>query len=149
MEQAHQVRPSFDETYMELAFGLRKRSTCKRGKVGVVLCVGNVPIGMGYNGSLPGQPHCEDPGMDCDVETNVHGNGCTRTVHAESNVIAHCARRGISTAGTTLYCTHSPCLACAKLVIASGIQRFVYTTPYRDASGLTVLYNNNIEVEIM
>lgn len=142
-------RPTFDDVYLEIAHVLRRRSTCKRGKVGVVLTVDGVPIGMGYNGALPGQPHCEDPGMDCDIDRNVHNAGCTRTLHAEVNTIAHCARRGITTTGATMYCTHSPCKPCAHLVVAAGIRRYVYTTPYRDASGLTVLHNNGVEVEIV
>lgn len=141
------ARPSFDDLYIEVAHLLRRRSTCKRGKVGVVICRDSVPIGMGYNGSLPGEPHCID--LDCDVESNTHTSGCTRTVHAEANAIAHCARFGISTRGSVMYCTHSPCKKCAQLVIAAGVVRFVYTTPYRDESGLHVLYENGVEVCIV
>lgn len=142
------MRPGFDSTYLDIAHILRKRSTCKRGKVGVVICQANVPIAMGYNGSLPGQPHCDDDGMDCDVERNVHSAGCTRTVHAEANAIAHCARRGIATAGGVMYCTHSPCKNCAQLVVSAGVSRYVYSTPYRDETGLHLLYENEIEVHI-
>jgi dCMP deaminase len=138
------VRPSFDEIYLEMAHVLRRRSTCKRGKVGVVLVRGSVPIGMGYNGSLPGEPHCID--LDCDVDANVHNSGCTRTIHAEINTLLHCARIGISTDRTTMYCTHSPCKACAKAVVSAGVLRYVYTTPYRDESGLEILYEQGVDV---
>lgn len=41
--------------------------------------------------------------------------------HAEANVIAHCARRGDGTEGLSLYVTHQPCAACARMIIQAGI----------------------------
>lgn len=140
------MRPPFDSVYLDCAHALRKRSTCSRGKVGVVITRGTVPIAMGYNGSLPGGPHCDDVG--CDVEANVHGAGCTRTVHAEANAVAHAARLGIAVDGCTMYCTHSPCKACAQLVVSAGIRRYVYSTPYRDETGLHILYENGVDVHV-
>jgi deoxycytidylate deaminase len=74
-----------------------------------------------------------------------HG-GCTRTVHAEANAIAFAARFGTSIDGSELYCTHSPCLPCAKLVVNAGIVRYVYEQPYRDTSGLSLLEEAGILV---
>jgi dCMP deaminase len=37
------------------------RSTCDRKYVGAVIVRDNRLISTGYNGSLPGQPHCDDP----------------------------------------------------------------------------------------
>ncbi len=42
--------------------------------------------------------------------------------HAEANLIAFCARNGIATEGCVVYCTHTPCSACARLLIQSGIK---------------------------
>ena len=42
-------------------------------------------------------------------------------VHAEANVVAFAARNGIRTDGCTLYTTHYPCSACARLIIQAGI----------------------------
>ncbi|NHR07577.1 dCMP deaminase family protein [Chromobacterium haemolyticum] len=53
-----------------------------------------------------------------------------RVVHAEMDAILNCARNGISTSSTNLYCTTFPCHNCAKHVIASGIERVVYIEPY-------------------
>lgn len=41
--------------------------------------------------------------------------------HAEANVLAFAAREGIRTDGCTLYVTHYPCSACARLIIQAGI----------------------------
>lgn len=45
--------------------------------------------------------------------------------HAEMNVISTAARLGVRTEGCTLYVTHSPCSACARLIIQAGIERVV------------------------
>lgn len=42
--------------------------------------------------------------------------------HAEANLIAFAARRGIPTEGMTVYCTHHPCSSCAKTLIQAGIK---------------------------
>lgn len=48
--------------------------------------------------------------------------------HAEANVIAFAARKGIQTQGCSLYVTHHPCSACARALIQAGIVR-VYVGP--------------------
>ncbi len=53
-----------------------------------------------------------------------------RMVHAEMNAITDAARFNRSTSKATLYCTTMPCHMCAKLIIASGIERVVYVQPY-------------------
>ncbi len=53
-----------------------------------------------------------------------------RIVHAEMDAILGCARRGISTKETVLFCSTYPCHNCAKHIIASGIKRVVYVEPY-------------------
>ena len=41
--------------------------------------------------------------------------------HAEVNVIAHCYSLEIGTKGLSLYVTHQPCAACARMIIQAGI----------------------------
>ncbi len=45
--------------------------------------------------------------------------------HAEANLVAFAARRGIATKGCTVYVTHMPCSACARLLIQAGITKVV------------------------
>lgn len=68
-------------------------------------------------------------------------------LHAESNAISKCAKWLSSTENATLYVTLSPCFDCAKLIIQSGIKKVVYNELYRDASGIELLKNNDIDVE--
>jgi deoxycytidylate deaminase len=53
-----------------------------------------------------------------------------RAVHAEMAALMDAARRGISVANTVLYATTFPCHHCARHIVASGIKRVVYVTPY-------------------
>ena len=46
------------------------------------------------------------------------------------NAIIWAAREGISIENATIYVTLEPCSECSKNVIASGIKRIVYETPY-------------------
>lgn len=130
-------RPSREETYHEICEALRQRSTCRRGKVGALLVRDRRIIATGYNGAPPGAPHCFELG--CQVDENNHEAGCQRTVHAESNAVAFAARFGVSTLGATSYCTHGPCIGCAKLLISAGIELVVFETPYRRTDGLELL----------
>lgn len=46
--------------------------------------------------------------------------------HAEQNLIAFAARKGISTEGCDIYCTHYPCSNCAKSIIQAGIKKVYF-----------------------
>ena len=67
-------------------------------------------------------------------------------IHAEMNYIAFAAQNGIQTKDCVLYTTLSPCRDCAKLIIAAGLKRIVYSTLYdREMEGLELLTKNNIQ----
>ncbi|MFO0812649.1 MAG: dCMP deaminase family protein [Gemmatales bacterium] len=59
-----------------------------------------------------------------------------RVVHAEMEALLCCSRNGLSTIGTTLYCTTFPCHNCAKHIIAAGVKRVVYVEPYPKSKAL-------------
>ena len=42
-------------------------------------------------------------------------------LHAEARAIANAAKRGIRTEAARIYVTHAPCLNCANLIIAAGL----------------------------
>ncbi len=46
--------------------------------------------------------------------------------HAETNLVAFAARRGIITKGCRVYCTHLSCASCARTLIQAGIIEIVY-----------------------
>lgn len=45
--------------------------------------------------------------------------------HAEMNLISTAAREGIRIDGCSVYVTHSPCSACARLMIQSGVKKVI------------------------
>ena len=129
-------RISREQYFISIALLTAKRSTCLKKQVGAVLVKEGRIIATGYNGVLPGDDHSS--GMDED--------GITHTVHAEANIIAFCAKNGISTDNSVLYTTLSPCEKCAELIVQSGIGEITYIEKYRDSSGLQILHNQGILV---
>jgi dCMP deaminase len=125
-------RISRTEALMACASIWQKRSTCLRLQVGAVVAVEGRIIVCGYNGAPATLGHCTPDICGPDKP-------CTRTVHAEANCIAYAARNGLALARTTMYCTDSPCMDCAKLIINSGIREVCFARKYRDESPLTYL----------
>lgn len=137
MGEKRTARMSREEYLMAMARTTSERSTCVT-RNGAILARDGRVIAIGYNGSPPGQPHCIDSGCIKDIT-----HRCIRTIHAEINVILMAARYGISTEGTTMYCTTVPCPNCAKLLTNSGIVKIVYGKIYHD------LYTTNESASIL
>ena len=96
-------------------------------KVGALIVKDRMIISDGYNGTPSGFENvCEDE----DHYTKWY------VLHAEANAILKVASSTQSCQGATLYITLSPCKECSKLIHQSGIKRVVYSTPYRDLSGV-------------
>lgn len=111
--------------YSEIATILANSSTCDRAKVGAVILKNGRIVSTGYNGSLPGEPHCDNAGH------LMHEGHCIRTVHAEQNAICNAAKNGITLKDCEIFVTHSPCPTCTKLIIQSGIKKVYFLTPYK------------------
>jgi dCMP deaminase len=125
------MRPSRHQVFMEVARVFSTRATCFRLNVGAVLTEKNRIVSAGYNGVAAGEPHCK--GNDCEGRF-----GCHLTTHAEDNALRHLP------AGSdpdTVYVTHSPCMACAKLLTNRGIYRIFFAQAYRDTAPLDWLIN--------
>lgn len=117
-------RKSWDDYFMDIAKMVATRSTCDRAHVGAVIVKDKRILATGYNGSLPGEPHCDDIGH---LMVDEH---CRRTIHAERNAIAQCYQMGLDPKGSTIYVTHSPCPICRRLIDEAGITRIVYDQEY-------------------
>ena len=118
------------EILMETAKIWANASRCSRNKVGAIIARDGRIIATGYNGTPPGFDNCCE---DCD------GNTKEEVIHAEQNAILFCARNGLSTLGTTLYVTLSPCPSCAKMIAAAGIEKVFYLDEYRNPGGIDML----------
>lgn len=161
------MKNKFIHYYMRVAEATAELSTAIRLKVGAVIVRDNQILATGYNGTPAGwDNNCEDKQyMDrgaggwlspeeieesWPLEDEV-GRYRLKTkpvvLHAESNSLMKVARSTESSAGATLFCTHAPCLECAKLIYQSGIRQLFYRDSYRDSSGLDFLQQGGIEVE--
>ena len=103
-----------------------KKSHDQETKVGAALV--DIESGaikaIGYNGFVRGAKDKELP--------KVRPGKYKYMVHAEQNLIANCARMGISMKGCELYCTLSPCTSCMRLLFQCGIKKVYVKELYRD-----------------
>ena len=65
------MRKSWDTYFMQITEIVASRSTCDRAFVGCVLVNKDHRIvSTGYNGSVAGNPHCDDVGHTCLLYTS-------------------------------------------------------------------------------
>lgn len=127
----------FDVVYLKMAREWAANSHSKRSQVGCLVVKNKTIISDGYNGTPTGFPNiCED-------ENN---NTLPIVLHAEANAITKLAMNTVSSMGSTLYVTLSPCFDCAKLIIQSGIKRIVFSELYRKLESLELLNQAGIEI---
>ncbi len=127
------MRPTWDETVFAVARVMAKRSTCLRLQTASVICTPDHRIiSTGYNGSLPGQEHCNDMVGPEPRGCEVVDNHCIRTVHSEANAILQAAKYGTPTQGCTMYSLHRTCVQCSKAIVQAGIIAVVFAESYMD-----------------
>lgn len=118
---------------MVLAKLAASRSTCLSRPTGCVIVRDKQVISTGYNGSMPGVPHCSDEGECYRRTINVKGaekyDFC-RSIHAEANAVALAAKEGLNLNGATAYMTLFPCFSCIKLLVRAGIKEIIYELGY-------------------
>ncbi|HIZ76210.1 MAG TPA: dCMP deaminase family protein [Firmicutes bacterium] len=143
------MRKSWDRYFMDMAKVAASRSTCLRRQVGAVaVSPDNRILGTGYNGALPGTPHCEETGclrQQMNIPSGERQEIC-RAQHAEANICNIAARYGIPLEGATIYVTNQPCVTCMKAIITSGIKRIVYEGDYPDAFAVRIAEEAGIEL---
>lgn len=142
-------RPTWDETWMNVAKSMAARSRCVNRQVGAVIVTKeNRPMAVGYNGPPASWDKAQDtetiithfgnlrPGvavknqLTCEdfcprggsSERGTSYSNCV-SVHAEANALLFADRRDYE--GGTIYVTNPCCWDCAKLVSNSGVTRVV------------------------
>lgn len=144
-----------DELFAGVAKLVAQRSTCARSQVGVLIVKDNRILMTGYNGTPAGMEHCNHA---CDCASrgirleSIHWpecpevKPCSKAIHGEANAIAHAAREGICIEGGMLVTTLSPCVPCAQLIIAAGIEEVTFLEAYRDPAGVSLLMDAGVAV---
>jgi dCMP deaminase len=156
------MKPKFIEYYMKLADLTSQLSSAVKLKVGSVIVKNNQILATGYNGTPSGWDNtCEDEIVtyderdlgfgqwSLDLKTKQYRALKTReeVIHSESNSILKVARSTESSEGATMFCTHAPCIECAKLIYQSGINTIYYRDAYRNERGINFLEKSGVNVQ--
>jgi dCMP deaminase len=142
-----------------------------RLKVGSVLVKDDNIISYGWNGTPKGwDNNCEDKVWDSGAggwldpeefdikypyedghekaERKVRYGLKTKheVLHSEANCLSKVAKSTISSEGATLFCTHAPCIDCAKMIYQAGIFTVYYRDTYKNELGLEFLTKSGVNV---
>ena len=147
---AEQVRfDKWDRRFMQMAWVISSWASCYQQdrKIGAVIVKDKRILTTGYNGAPAGIKTCVERG-EClrkklGIPSGTKHEICY-AIHAEQNAIIQAAKLGVSIQGATLYCTHQPCVICAKMIVNSGIVRVVYEQGYPDAFARQILEEGHV-----
>jgi len=132
-------RPSWQDTFIEIAKVIAKRSKDPHTKVGAVLVKNNCIIGTGYNGDPRNFKY------DFDWSTSEKYD---YVIHAEMNALANACYNGCEVKDSEIYLTLSPCNHCILQLIQFGVKRVYYLTEYKDFE-LTKKIADNSDIELI
>jgi dCMP deaminase len=132
-------RPSKEQYYLNIAKEIAQRSTCFRAKYGAIIVKDDQIVSAGYVGAPRNTKDCLERGYCLRDQLKIpHGTQLEvcRSVHAEQNAIINAARAGVSLLGGTIYLYSEngktgekvdsmPCYICKKMIINSGISKFI------------------------
>ncbi len=140
-------RLSWDDYFLKIAMMVAERSTCRRHHVGALIVKNKRIMTTGYNGAAAGLKSCRELGClrdEQDIPSGERHEIC-RAIHAEQNSIIQAALHGQNIEDATIYCTHSPCVLCAKMIINAKIKRFVSFAEYNDGEFVKLFKEAGIE----
>ena len=143
-------RPNNDEYFLKIASVVAERSTCRRHHVGAVAVKNKHILATGYNGAPAGAKDCLEIGClrdELGIPSGERHEIC-RGIHAEQNVIIQASLHGVSLEESTIYCTHTPCVLCAKMLVNAKIKRLVTFGSYNDSNFADLFREAGIEVDI-
>ena len=135
-------RPDWDNYFMEIAQVVARRGNCSRRQVAAVIVKENRVISTGYNGTPRGITNCCDGGCPRCGSDTPSGSNLSECLccHAEENAIVQAAYHGIRLKGAIMYCTLSPCLLCAKMIINAGFTKVIYADVYKFSEQTKALF---------
>lgn len=142
----------WDHRFMEMAQLVSTWASCyqEERKIGAVIVKDKRVMTTGYNGAPAGVKTCVER-SEClrkklGIPSGTRHEMCY-AVHAEQNAIIQAAKLGVNIDGSTLYCTHQPCILCAKMIVNAGIVRVVYHSGYPDDFALDIFKEAGVQVE--
>ena len=144
-------RPDLDTYFLKIASVVGERSTCRRHHMGAIAVRDKHILATGYNGAAAGLKDCLELGClrdELGIPSGTRHEIC-RAIHAEQNVIIQAALHGVSLEGATVYCTHTPCILCAKMMVNARIARSVSFGKYSDDQFIALFKEAGIQVDIL
>jgi len=142
----------WDVRFMEVAALISSWASCYQEdrKIGAVIVKNKRILTTGYNGAPSGIRTCVERG-ECLRKKQGIASGTRQelcyAIHAEQNAIIQAAKLGVSIQDATLYCTHQPCVICAKMIVNAGISRVVYREGYPDEFAREMLEEGKVALE--
>lgn len=138
------MKQKFINLYLRIAEEFANMSMARRLKVGCVIVKNNKIISCGYNGTVSGMDNtCEEEWDEYVVGPSGEPEpfGLLKTlptvIHAEMNALLGVAQSNESTKDSTMFCTHFPCMNCAKHIVQSGIKEIHFKEVYREQEAET------------
>lgn len=158
------IKERYKNAYYNIAKEISLLSYANRLKVGAIIVKDNRIISIGFNGTPPNWDNeCEKELKSYDEratyferedwkynkETKQYTRLKTKpeVIHAEMNALHKLASSNESGNNASMFCTHSPCMECAKGVVMSGIKNFYYIDKYRSDDGLFFLQKSGVNIE--
>ena len=140
------MKQKFIDAYMDVAERFAQLSSATRLQVGAIVVKDDRIISIGYNGMPSGWDNVCEEEVYSDYDDTYHLKTKPEVLHAEANALMKLAGSHESGKDATLFCTHTPCIDCAKLIYQAGITTVYYKNEYRSTQGVEFLNRSDIEV---
>ena len=137
------MKEKFIDYFSKIAINTSQLSHARRLKVGAIIVKNDCIVSFGYNGTPSGwDNNCED-----EVGTPAQLVTKPEVLHAEMNALMKLAKSTMSSEDGTMFCTHAPCLDCAKGIYQAGISSVYYINEYkRSNEGINFLKKSGVEI---
>jgi len=142
-------KADFEQKTMVEAFKQAGKSSDWWRHVGSLIIKDGQIIMAGHNHHLPSvdqQYKNSDPRISF---TSGIGADFSSSIHAEANLIALAAKKGIVLEGAEIFVTTFPCPVCAKQIAISGIKKVYYAKGYAVLDGLEILRSHRVEIVLV
>lgn len=153
------MKKKYIDHYMAIAELTAKLSYANKLKVGSILVKKDQILASGYNGTPSGFTNeCENKIYDNGVDQNntytfADADGRRyklvtkdEVLHSEMNTLMKVAKSTVSSENSIMFCTHAPCIQCAKAIYQAGVIQLFYKNEYRSNSGILFLNDCGVNV---
>ena len=132
--------------YMKMALDCSSYSKCLRRQVGAVILCKSGRTFKSSNYPVVNPDTCMEQGCirnSKNIESGTMLEEC-RCLHSEIDLIVQCALNGESPKDSIIFCSHSPCSTCARVLIRAQISILVYHEMYPDKIAIEILQEAGI-----